>query len=280
MLKYLDALLRSKLLDAQIPKAISEVKVSDGTVLLHVDGEFRVLLTLGYRGHLSLWRILHLELLIGEKSCPIKLEESRRYVLGDELERRMASAENPFAILYSVLHQLCISLLMDTVIKQVQLLRQGRWKDAIRFVLISDGEYQDGEFDSASHKTPGVKIMYWLELEKISGGMDSGLLPVIKIESGSDLQIRCVHSGFIIDPVTEREAEFSLDPGCIDVEGLLLRAIACHKHTRLLEIQSEIIKVPQIFQGEGDVVLKCRQDTVIYDSQKVREIYDFLNPFM
>ncbi|CAA6653682.1 unnamed protein product [Spirodela intermedia] len=268
--KNLDTLLRSKLLEAKLPKEISEITVSNGTVLLRVDGEFKVLLTLGYRGHLSMWRILHLELLI----------ELRRYALGDELERRMASSEKPFTILYSVLHELCVALVMDTVIKQVHLLRQGRWKDAIRFELISDGgpgqsstvgqilPTQDGEFDSASQKTPGIKIMYWLDFEKTAAGVDSGLSPFIKIEPGQDLQMRCVHSVFVIDPITDREAEFLLDRSCIDVEGLLQRAIACNKHTRLLEIQRDVMKVAQIFQAEGDVVLKCQEDAILQDANK------------
>lgn len=281
VLKNLDTLLRSRLLEAQIPKEISEITVTNGTVFLRVDGEFKVLLTLGYRGHLSMWRILHLELLIGEKNGPVKLEELRRYALGDELERRMASSEKPFIILYSVLHELCVALVMDTVIKQVHLLRQGRWKDAIRFELISDGGpgqsssvgqillTQDGELDSASQKTPGLKIVYWLDFEKTAAGVDSGLSPFIKIEPGQDLQIRCVHSVFVIDPITDREAEFLLDRSCIDVEGLLLRAIACNKHTRLLEIQRDVIKVAQISQAEGDVVLKCQDDAILQDSNKV-----------
>ncbi|GAU11632.1 hypothetical protein TSUD_346240 [Trifolium subterraneum] len=100
-LKKLDMLVRSKLLEVSLPKEISDIKVSDGTATVRMDGEFQVLLTLGYRGHMSLWRILHLELLVGEKNKPVKLEEFRRHVLGDDLERRMAAAENPFSILYS-----------------------------------------------------------------------------------------------------------------------------------------------------------------------------------
>ncbi|KAF2287839.1 hypothetical protein GH714_002925 [Hevea brasiliensis] len=88
-LKKLDTLVRSKLLEVTLPKEISEVKVSDGTALLCVNGEFKVLFTLGYRGHLSMWRILHLELLVGERSGLVKLEELRRHALGDDLERRM-----------------------------------------------------------------------------------------------------------------------------------------------------------------------------------------------
>ncbi|XP_078436186.1 RNA polymerase II transcription mediator isoform X2 [Wolffia australiana] len=266
VLQNLDTLLRSRLLEVDLPKEVSEITVSDGTVLLRVEGEFKVLLTLGYRGHLSLWRILHLELLIGEKSgSTMKLEELRRYALGDDLERRMASTDKPFTILYSVLHELCISLVMDTVVKQVQLLRQGRWKDAIRFELISDD--QDGEPDSAYQKPPGVKITYWVDFEKMAGVIDSDLSPFIKIEAGSDLQIKCVHSGFVIDPVTEKEAEFVLDRSCIDVEGLLLRATACNTHTRLLEIQRDIIKFPQIFQSDGDVILKSQEKGVGRASQ-------------
>ncbi|XP_031380290.1 mediator of RNA polymerase II transcription subunit 14 isoform X2 [Punica granatum] len=267
VLKKLDTLVRSKLLEISIPKEFSGVKVSDGAVLLRVDGEFKVLVTLGYRGHLSLWRILHLELLVGEKSGPIKLEESRRHVLGDDLERRMAAAENPFATLYSVLNELCVALTMDTVTRQVQGLRRGRWKDAIRFEFVMDGNSslagssssqlnQDGEVDSASLRTPGLKIMYWLDFGKGSGASDPASCPSIKIEPGPDLQIKCLHSTFVLDPLTGKEAEFSLDQSCIDVEKLLLRAIFCNRYTRLLEIQKELSKNSQICRSVGDVKLQ------------------------
>ncbi|KAA8537028.1 hypothetical protein F0562_029506 [Nyssa sinensis] len=268
-LKKLDTLVRSKLLEVSLPKEISEVKVSDGTALLRVNGEFKVIMTLGYRGHLSMWRILHFELLVGERSGLVKLEELRRYALGDDLERRMAAAENPFITLYSVLHELCVALVMDTVIRQVQVLRQGRWKDAIRFELISDGSVgqggsagsmqmtQDGETDSAGLRTPGLKILYWLDFEKNSGTSDSGSCSFIKIEPGPDLQIKCLHSTFVIDPLTGKEAEFSLDQSCIDVEKLLLRAICCNRYTRLLEIYKDLGKNGQICQAVGDVVLQC-----------------------
>ncbi|XP_042448372.1 mediator of RNA polymerase II transcription subunit 14-like isoform X1 [Zingiber officinale] len=267
-LKKLDAILRSKLLEVVLPKEITEVTVSNGTAVLHVDGEFKVYLTLGYRGHLSLWRILHLELLVGEKNGFVKLEESRRYALGDDLERRMAVAENPFSTLYTVLHELCVALVMDTVVRQVQVLRQGRWKDAVRFELISDGStgqggtsgtsqlIQDGELDSTSLKTPGMKIIYWLEADKGSGGSDFGSSPFLKIEPWQDTQIKCLHSSFVLDPCSEKEATFSLDQSCIDVEKLLLRAIACNRHTRLLEIQRELNKSINICRASGDVVLK------------------------
>ncbi|OVA05345.1 Mediator complex [Macleaya cordata] len=278
-LKKLDTLLRSKLLEISLPKEISEVKVSDGTVVVLVEGEFKVLLTLGYRGHLSLWRILHLELLVGERSGLVKLEESRRHALGDDLERRMAAAENPFVILYSILHELCVALIMDTVIRQVQGLRQGRWKDAIRFELISDGNTgqggnagslqmgQDGEADLAGLKTPGLKILYWLEFDKSTGGSDPGC-PFIKIEPGQDLQIKCLHSTFVIDPQTGKEGEFSLDLSCIDVEKLLLRAISCNRYTRLLEVHRELGKNCQISQAANDVLLQCHGDKSDMDMKK------------
>lgn len=282
-LRKLDILVRSKLLETPLPKEISEVKVSDGTALLRVDGEFQVLVTLGYRGHLNLWRILHLELLVGERNEAIKLEELRRFALGDDLERRMAAADeqqNPFMILYSVLHEFCVALIMDTVIRQVQALRLGRWKDAIKFELISDGSTtqsgnasstqisQDGEYEASGHRTPGVKIVYWLDLDKGSGTSDGGACPYIKIEPGPNLQIKCVHSTFVIDPSTGKEAEFYLDQSCIDVEKLLLKAIRCNRYTRLLEINKELTKNGQIFRGAGDVLLHCNMDETDVDLKK------------
>ncbi|KAJ8478353.1 hypothetical protein OPV22_022080 [Ensete ventricosum] len=281
-LRKLDTILRSKLLEVVLPKEISEVTISDGIAVLRVDGEFKVFLTLGYRGHLSLWRILHIELLVGEKSGTIKLEETRRYALGDDLERRMAAAENPFLILYTVLHELCVALVMDTVLRQVQVLRQGRWKDAIRFELISDGTAaqgantsalqlaQEGELDSTGLKTPGLKIIYWLDADKNAGGSDFSSRPFLKLEPGQDTQIKCLHNSFVLDPLTGKEAVFPLDQSCIDVEKLLLKAIACNIHTCLLEIQRELSKNVNICRGSGDVVLK-NDGSMVTDSRKKDE---------
>ncbi|KAL5712404.1 hypothetical protein ACHQM5_014583 [Ranunculus cassubicifolius] len=278
-LKKLDTLLRSRLLEITLPKEISEVKVSDGTVQLRVDGEFKVLMTLGYRGHITLWRILHLEVLVGEKNGPLKLEESRRHALGDDLERRMAASETPFVVLYTILHELCLLLIMDTVVMQVKILKEGRWRDAIHFEPLDAGAgqggnagsmqlNQDGAGDSSDFKLPGLKIIYWLDSEKSTGGSDQGLCPYIKIETWQDLQVKCLHGSFVIDPQTGREAEFSLDQSCIDVEKLLLRAISCSRYTRLLEIYRELRKNGQICQAADDVLLHCHEDKSELDMKK------------
>lgn len=151
---------------------------------------------------------------------------------------------------------------MDIVIRQVQALSAGRWKDAIRFELISDGSSsqssiqlgQDGESDSGGLRTPGLKILYWLECEKKNATSDAGSCPFIKIEPGLDLQIKCLHSSFVIDPLTNKEAEFSIDQSCIDVEKLLLRGICCNKYTRLVEIYKELGQNSHIGRAAGDVL--------------------------
>lgn len=265
-LRKLDASVRYKVLVTPRPKEVSNVSVTDGIAVFHVDGEFKVLLTLGYRGNVDLWRILHMELLVGEKKGPIKLDQSRRFALGDDIERRMAASENPFAVLYAILHEFCISLAMDTIIRQANVLRQGRWKDAIRSELISDSTtgqtgntplmqlVQDGEFDSSGFKIPGLKVNYWLD-EKSTCTTEPDSSPFIKIEAGLDMKIKCQHSSFILDPFTDKEANLSLDLSCIDVEQLILRAIACNRHTRLLNIQRQLCKNVQISQSPKDVVL-------------------------
>lgn len=278
-LRKLDASVRYKVLVTPRPQEVTNVSVTDGIAVFCVDGEFKALLTLGYRGNVDLWRILHLELLVGEKKGPIKLDESRRFALGDDIERRMAASENPFAVLYAILHEFCISLAMDTIIRQVNGLRQGRWKDAIRSELISDSAtgqtgnasliqlVLDGEFDSSSFKIPGLKVNYWLD-EKSSSTAESDSSPFIKIEAGQAMQIKCQHSSFVLDPFTDKEANLSLDLSCIDVEQLILRAIACNRHTRLLNIQRQLCKNVQISQSTKDVILK-RDVTGAKDPKKV-----------
>nr|GEY43610.1 mediator of RNA polymerase II transcription subunit 14 [Tanacetum cinerariifolium] len=179
--------------------------------------------TLGYRGYLTIWRILHLEVLVGETSGPVKLKEMRHFVLGDDLERMMAASDTPFTTLYTILNEFCVPLVMDTVIIQIQELRIGRWKDAIQFELISDGYQgqgssasyvqmsQDGEADFVSLRTLGDKILYWLESEKNSQTSDAISCHCIKIEPMSDLRIKYLHSSFVIDSLTNQEAELSIN---------------------------------------------------------------------
>ncbi|GMH13202.1 hypothetical protein Nepgr_015043 [Nepenthes gracilis] len=150
----------------------------------------------------------------------------------------MAAADNPFMTLYSVLHEFCVAPVMDTVIKQVHALWLGRWKDAIRFELISDSSMGQGGSAAATLTTQ-------------DGEVDS-----------------CVHSAFFIDPSTGEEAEFWLDQSCIDVENLLLKAIRCNRYTCLLQIPKELLKNEQICQAAGDVVLLDHMDENIVDVRK------------
>lgn len=269
-LQKLDTMLRSRLLDIPLPREVSAVKVGSGRVTLHVHGEFEVQLTLGYRGNPSLWRLLHLEILVGEASGKLKLTDLQKGTLRDDLECRMAALDNPFEILYSVLHEFCTAWVMDTVIRQVRALQQGRWRDAIRFDIIQDGSTGssgqnasqgqgpggDGDVDSGvgkSHLSPGLKVVYWLDLSK---GADVTSLPSLRIEPGPDHHVACSHLPSVIDSATNSEAQFNIDLNMIDVERLVLRAILCSIHTRLLEVQRGLKSSNQLCREESDVVLR------------------------
>ena len=96
---------------------MSSVPIFDDREVLFVERKFKFQVTLGYCGHMSLWRILHLEFLVGERSGLVKLTEPQRFSIGDDLEHIMAATENPFAILYSILHEFCNVLVIDIVIR-------------------------------------------------------------------------------------------------------------------------------------------------------------------
>nr|GEW45320.1 hypothetical protein [Tanacetum cinerariifolium] len=142
--------------------------------------------SLGYRGYLTMWRILHLEVLVGETNGPVKLEKMRRFVLGDDLECMMAASEISFTTLYTILNEFCVPFIMDT--------GQGSSASPVQTC-------QDGEADFVGLRTPENKILYWLESEKNSRTSDTISCPCIKIE----------HNSFVIDPLTNREAELSID---------------------------------------------------------------------
>ncbi|KAK4379087.1 hypothetical protein RND71_000949 [Anisodus tanguticus] len=94
------------------------------------------------------------------------------------------------------------------------------------------------------------------------------------MEPGPDLRIKCLHSTFVIDPLTGKEAEFSLDQSCIDIEKLLLRVICCNRYARLLEIFKELEKNGQICRVPGDVQLQCHVEEILADSRKKDNKFD------
>ncbi|XP_024384520.1 mediator of RNA polymerase II transcription subunit 14 isoform X3 [Physcomitrium patens] len=270
--KKLNSVLRTRLLDIELPKQITDIKVTGGRVIFKVAGEFEAHLTLGYRGHLSYWRVLKIDILVGEPSGPTQFTDPQAYFLGDELERRMAASEDPLGLMYSILHQFCTALVMDTLFRQIKALLVGRWRDAIKYEKLSDtgggsgaaagqasagqGTGGVGELDVESGSaakvrgSPGLKIMYWLETQR------GEVLPSLRIEHGADQQIRCSHSPAVMDSATGMEAEFAVDSSCINVEKLLLRAIACSVHTRLLEVQRGLKGGVHLWQSDNDVVLR------------------------
>lgn len=275
MLQKLDTMLRSRLLDVPLPREVTAVKVAKGMVTLHVDEEFEAQLTLGYRGNPLLWRVLHLKVLVGEGSGKLKLTDLQEGSLRDNLERRMAALEDPFQILYSVLHEFCTAWVMDTIIRQVRVLQQGRWKDAIRFEVIQEGSggssaqnagqglgiALDGETDVGSGKSqlsPGLKIVYWIDLYK---GADGPSSPSLRIEQGPDHHVACSHVPSVIDSATDYDAQFHINLTSIDVERLLLRAILCSIHTRLLEVQRVLRSSSQLCRIDSDVILHTTKIT-------------------
>nr|GEV47576.1 hypothetical protein [Tanacetum cinerariifolium] len=68
-----------------------------------------------------MWRILHLEVLVGETSDPVKLEEMRLFVLGDDLERMMAAFDISVKV---VLPVLCKRVKMEKLILLVYALQE------------------------------------------------------------------------------------------------------------------------------------------------------------
>jgi mediator of RNA polymerase II transcription subunit 14 len=265
-LQKLDTMLRSQLLDVPLPKEVSSVKVANGMVTLLVDDEFEAQLTLGYRGNPSLWRVLHLKILVGENGRKLKLTSFQEASVKDDLERRMACLEDPLQILYSVLHEFCTAWVMDIIIRQVHALQKGRWKDAIRIEFIQEGSSGtsvqptttgmgmtvDAEADigsGKSHFSPGLKVVYWLDVLK---GVEP---PFLRIEQGADHNIACCHVPQIVDFENDYDAQFQINLTSIDVENLLLRTILCNIHTRLLEVYRALRNSSQLCRTDSDVIL-------------------------
>ncbi|WMV23488.1 hypothetical protein MTR67_016873, partial [Solanum verrucosum] len=64
---------------------------------------------------------------------------------------------------------------------------------------------------------------------------------------------------------TGKEAEFSLDQSCIDIEKLMLRVICCNRYTRLLVILKEVVKNSRhICRVAGDIQLQYHVEEPVF----------------
>ncbi|KZV42283.1 mediator of RNA polymerase II transcription subunit 14-like [Dorcoceras hygrometricum] len=121
-----------------------------------------------------------------------------------------------------------------------------------------------------------ISLKWLFQREKLCKSLSEQVLRFCKQYSsnGPDLQIKCLHSVFMIDPLIGKEAEFSLDQSCIDVEMLLLRAIDCNRYTPLLEIFKELDKGDGTNQTPGDVQLQYHVNKNQADYEKQNRASD------
>lgn len=291
--------IRARLLECELPPQLTDVRVADGAVRMRVKDEFEVRLTLGYEGDLSKWRVLWLALgseaegrvsedgskdrqSFGAKLGAVSggrsrgLTEGQRLALAAELERRMGLAAEPLHEMYRVLHELAANLLLDSVFRQAQVLKQGTWRDVIRLHFEKgDGgsvyrslkiEYWDrrtpagvNTFPSgsasvepfrpspSSHLTPQLDQPLRGETP-VPGGKSWSLKgpPSLRIELDDEGHVACSHWPVVVDPETEESALFSVAEHGGSLEGLLGKALACSAHSRLLELEEIVNKEPLV----------------------------------
>lgn len=228
----IDTLLRSRFLDLPLPCRDARISVTRGRACVQVDGEYCVELSVGYGGYLSNLQVHKVKLLVGEGAGGATFSAAQHTWLMEDLNRRMAGQADPLAALHSTLHHLCSAFVMEIALKQIQGLAQDRWRNVISWEMVNGGE---GEGPL------GVLLSYWVQSKKQRRGEAS---PVLSLELRLDRQLASSHSPDVIDPDTGASADLSLNPGAIDVEQLLTRAIRCNVHSQLAELEG-------CLRGEG-----------------------------
>eukprot|EP00898_Chlorokybus_atmophyticus_P003572 jgi/Chlat1/4215/Chrsp27S04302 len=301
LLARLDDRLRAAVYELALPRRCSVAEVSEGKLFLEVEDEFRATLTLGHEDSLDRWKLLSLDLLAGDGGngtasssnrwkWRTALTKNQRDWIREEFQRQLAATEQPLVHVYALLHELCLSVVLDQIVRQTVALKRGRWADIMKYETIQQATGVTGVLAGTAEARPsagqqgslgGVALTYWnvntmaadLALQPrvpppvVASAVDdifSGLetlkepkaeQPAMRLELDQDRFLVCRHSLQVLDPATQKAATFRINLRRVDVEQLLVYALQCHIYTALQRLADLCREDLRLCKAKDDVQL-------------------------
>ncbi|XP_041115002.1 mediator of RNA polymerase II transcription subunit 14-like isoform X1 [Polyodon spathula] len=134
-LHQLNQILRHRLVTTDLPPQLANLTVANGRVKFRVEGEFEATLTVMGDDPDIPWRLLKLEVLVedNETGDGRALVHSMQINFIHELvQSRLFADEKPLQDMYNCLHSFCLSLQLEVLHSQTQMLIRERWGDLVQ----------------------------------------------------------------------------------------------------------------------------------------------------
>uniref|UniRef100_A0A4W3I7T9 Mediator of RNA polymerase II transcription subunit 14 n=1 Tax=Callorhinchus milii TaxID=7868 RepID=A0A4W3I7T9_CALMI len=134
-LHQLNQILRHRLVTTDLPPQLANLTVANGRVKFRVEGEFEATLTVMGDDPEIPWRLLKLEILVEDKETGdgrALVHSIQIHFIHRLVQSRLFADEKPLQDMYNCLHSFCLSLQLEVLHSQAQMLIRERWGDLVQ----------------------------------------------------------------------------------------------------------------------------------------------------
>ncbi|XP_064413391.1 mediator of RNA polymerase II transcription subunit 14 isoform X2 [Latimeria chalumnae] len=134
-LHQLNQILRHRLVTTDLPPQLANLTVANGRVKFRVEGEFEATLTVMGDDPDIPWRLLKLEILVEDKETGdgrALVHSMQINFIHQLVQSRLFADEKPLQDMYNCLHSFCLSLQLEVLHSQAQMLIRERWGDLVK----------------------------------------------------------------------------------------------------------------------------------------------------
>ncbi|KAG9485631.1 hypothetical protein GDO78_008622 [Eleutherodactylus coqui] len=134
-LHQLNQILRHRLVTTDLPPQLANLTVANGRVKFRVEGEFEATLTVMGDDPDVPWRLLKLEILVEDKETGdgrALVHSMQISFIHQLVQSRLFADEKPLQDMYTCLHSFCLSLQLEVLHSQAQMLIRERWGDLVQ----------------------------------------------------------------------------------------------------------------------------------------------------
>ncbi|KAI9921011.1 hypothetical protein PsorP6_002469 [Peronosclerospora sorghi] len=148
-------IIRFRLIEAEIPEQISNIKLEGGFVTCEVEGEFEIVLTIQGKEEDAKWRVISVNTALTDRRAfkdhtKVASTSALRIIrtnapnvahynhLKNLVQHAMNKSKRPFVDAFEVMREFCSSLALQILASQGKLLMEGRWKNHIMIKHHSD----------------------------------------------------------------------------------------------------------------------------------------------
>ncbi|KAM3934331.1 mediator of RNA polymerase II transcription subunit 14 isoform 2-T2 [Leptodactylus fuscus] len=134
-LHQLNQILRHRLVTTDLPPQLANLTVANGRVKFRVEGEFEATLTVMGDDPDVPWRLLKLEILVEDKETGdgrALVHSMQINFIHQLVQSRLFADEKPLQDMYTCLHSFCLSLQLEVLHSQAQMLIRERWGDLVQ----------------------------------------------------------------------------------------------------------------------------------------------------